>query len=237
MDRNVNAERNGAEFETALADLKRRGSMTLVVGSVPAEAYHRVSRRMLGDPTNGGERRRLLVVPDADRESAVERLRYAGPTDPSHAQIVTYESTARSAVTSGGPNADIPPVHRVDGSLADLGAAITESIERFEAVAGAFDPAELRVGVDPLAALEGYDTQSAFGFFHVLGRQIRAANGMAHVRLTREYDQPEVRTLAPLFDAVLELRLDGYRLEQRWHLDDGRIVSDWLPVENYVDGG
>jgi hypothetical protein len=232
----VKRERDGREFEDALADLKRRGSTTLVVGSVPAEAYHVVSRRMLGDETTDGERRRLLVVPDSDRKSAVERLRGAGPTDPAHARVVTCNGTSRSAVASGGPDVAVPAVRRVDGTLADLGVAITESIERFEAVSGGLEPAELRVGVDPLSALDGYDTRSAFGFLHVLGRQVRAAGGMAHVRLAREYDTPEVRTLAPLFDAVVELRLDGYRLEQRWHLADDGIVSDWLPVDEYGGG-
>lgn len=233
----MRGERNGAEFEESLADLKRRGSTTLVVGSVPTEAYHRVSQRMLGGPTTGGERRRLLVVPDADSETAIERLRTAGPTDPAHARLVTSNGTSRSAAATGGPDTGVPAIRHVDGTLADLGVAITESIERFEAVAGEFDPAELRIGVDPVSALNGYDTQSAFGFLHVLGQQVRAAKGMAHVRLAREYDSPEARTLAPLFDAVLELRLDGYRLEQRWHLDDGAIVSDWLPVDEYGDGG
>jgi hypothetical protein len=229
----VKGERDEREFEDALADLKRRGSTTLVVGSVPTEAYHEVSRRMLGDQTSDGERRRLLVVPDSDREAAIGRLRGAGPTDPAHARIVTCNGTSRSAVASGGPNAEVPAIRHVDGTLADLGVAITESIERFEAVAGELEPAELRVGVDPLSALDGYDTRSAFGFLHVLGQQVRAASGMAHVRLAREYDSPEVRTLAPLFDAVVELRLDSYRLEQRWHLADDGIVSDWLPVDEY----
>jgi hypothetical protein len=236
-DRNVRGERDGTEFGDALSELKRRGSMTLVVGPVPAEAYHTVSRQMLGTEAPGERRRRLLVVPDSDRETAIDRLREAGSTDPAHARVVTCNGTSRSVAANGGRAADLPAVRRVDGSLADLGVAITESIDRFEAVAGDLDPSELRVGVDPLSALDGYDTRSAFGFLHVLGRQIRSRKGMAHVRLAREFDSPEVRTLAPLFDAVLELRLDGYRLEQRWHLSDGGIVSDWFPVDERGGGG
>mgnify|MGYP000618490539 CR=1 FL=1 len=150
---------------------------------------------------------------------------------------ILSNGTSRSAVATDGPDAGVPAIRHVDGTLSDLGVAITESIERFEAVAGSFDPAELRIGVDPLSALDGYDTRSAFGFLHVLGQQVRDAKGMAHVRLAREYDTREVRTLAPLFDAVVELRLDGYRLEQRWHLLDEGIVSDWLPVDEYDGGG
>lgn len=233
----MRGNRDGTEFGEALSELKRRGSTTLVVGSVPAEAYYRVSRQMLGDETAGERRRRLLVVPDSDRETAIERLQKAGATDPTHARIVTCNGSARSVAANGGPAAELPAVRRVDGSLSDLGVAITESIDRFEAVAGELEPSELRVGVDPLSALNGYDTRSAFGFLHVLGKQVRSRTGMAHVRLARELDSPEVRTLAPLFDAILELRLDGYRLEQRWHLADGGIVSDWLPVDSDDGGG
>ena len=218
------------EFEAALSALKRRGSAPLVVGTVPPEAYRRASRRMLGDPA-AGPRRRLLVVPESARESAVERLRATGRTDPSHAQVLTCNGTTRgvTAATSGD---DGPPVRHVEGSLREVGSAVTAAIERFDAAAAGLDPGELRVGVDPLGALDGYDTRAAFGFLHVLTKQVRRSSGMGHVRLARDPDASAVRTLAPLFDATVELRVDGYRLEQRWHLHDEGIVSDWLPVDD-----
>jgi hypothetical protein len=222
---------DGPRFEDALAELKRTGCAVLVVGTVPPDAYYRVSRRLLGDASAGDERRRLLVVPDTDRPAAVERLRETGRTDPSHAWVVTCNGTARSAAASAGSDSDLPAIRRVETSLVDLGEAITDSIDRFETVAGGLAPAELRVGVDALAAFGGYDTWPAFGFLHVLGAQVRRTGGMAHVRLARSRDARASRTLAPLFDAVVELRLDGYRLEQRWHLDDHGVVSDWLPVD------
>lgn len=217
-------------FEDALAAMKLRGSVSLVVGNVPPEAYRRVSEQMLGDPSTGVERRRLLVVPDAERESALERLRATGRADPSYARVVTTDGTARSAVADDG-GCSAPAVDRVDGSLGGVGGAVTDAIARFETVAGGLAPAELRVGVDAFAALNGGGTETAFGFLHVLGRQVRDADGMAHVRLARAYDSRVVRTLEPLCDAVVELRLDGYRLEQRWHLREEEIVSDWLPVD------
>lgn len=222
-------------FADALAALKRRGSVSLVVGTVPPEAYRRVSERMLGDPSTGVERRRLLVVPDAERESALARLRATGRTDPSHARVVTADGAARSVAASGGGR-PTPVVDRVDGSLGDVGCAVTDAVERFEAVSGGLAPAELRVGVDAFDALDGGDPEAAFAFLHVLGRQVRDADAMAHVRLARPYDSRTVRTLAPLCDAVVELRLDGYRLEQRWHLRDEDVVSDWLPVDEPAGG-
>lgn len=216
----------------ALSELKRRGSVSLVVGSVPHESYVRVSRCMLGESDGGRRRRRLLVVPEQDRESAVRRLRPTGPLDGTHAAVVACNGTARGAAAGATPaDEDRPSVRRVDGGLDDLGVAITDVVEQFEAASGGLAPAELRVGVDPLPdRLAAGATPATFGFLHAFTHQVRRADGMGHVRLARERDDPAVRTLAPLFDALLELRLDGRRLEQRWHLQDRDVVSDWIEV-------
>lgn len=222
----------------ALSELKRRGSVSLVVGSVPHESYVRVSRCMLGESDGDRRRRRLLVVSERDRESAVRRLRTTGPLDGTHAVVVACNGTARGAAAGTTPmDEDGPSVRRVEGGLDDLGAAITDALDRFEAASGGLAPAELRVGVDPLPDRLGAGaTPAAFGFLHAFTHQVRRAGGMGHVRLARERDDTAVRTLAPLFDVLLELRLDGRRLEQRWHLRDRDVVSDWIPVPG-GDGG
>jgi hypothetical protein len=51
---------------------------------------------------------------------------------------------------------------------------------------------------------------------------------MAHFWLPRELDDEAVRVLEPLFDAVVELRLDGTELQQRWHFRDVDLTSEWL---------
>jgi len=221
-------------LDEALSELKRRGSASLVVGSVPYESYVTVSRRMLGGSDR--PRRRLLVVPETNRETAVGRLRGSGPLDRAHAGVIACNGTARS--TAEAPTEDPrPPVRRVDGSLGDIGVAITDAIDRFEAASGGLSPAELRVGIDPLPdRLSGYDTPDAFAFLHAFTRQVRRADGMAHVRVPRGRDDVAVRTLGPLFDALLELRLDGPRLEQRWHIREHDIVSDWIAIPEPSDG-
>ncbi|MFB6157070.1 MAG: hypothetical protein ABEJ34_04430 [Haloferacaceae archaeon] len=222
------------DLDAALSELKRRGSATLVVGSIPHDAYVRVSRRMLG--TDAAARRRLLVVPESDCEAAVDRLRNAGSTDPERAQVVACDGTSRSAAAGAACDAGSPRVRRVDGSLDELGAAITAWIDHLEARAGGFSPAELRVGVDPVPPLKCGSSRT-FGFLHVLAEQVRRLDGMAHVRVPRDRTDEAVLTLEPLFDAVLELRLDGYRLEQRWHLPDHGVVSDWMALPDRADGG
>ncbi|MFB6303279.1 MAG: hypothetical protein ABEH78_10530 [Haloferacaceae archaeon] len=242
MDRASAGGRNQgmSALDEALSDLKRRGSVSLVVGSVPPESYAEVSRRMLGRPDDDRPRRRLLVVPESDRRSAVERLRATGPLDRAHAAIITCNGTARSAASaeSGpGESGNRPPVRRVDGGLAELGGAITDVVDRFDAASGGLEPAELRVGIDPLPErLAAGGTPAAFGFLHAFTEQVRRTGGMGHVGVPRDRDDRTVRTLAPLFDALLELRLAGQRLEQRWHLRDRDLVSDWLAVTE-VSGG
>lgn len=229
-------------LDEALSELKRRGSVSLVVGSVPRESYVRVSRRMLGDPGSDRPRRRLLVVPEAERETAVERLRATGPLDRTHAGVVACNGTARGAAATTAAGASSgearPPVRRVDGDAGEIGAAITDVVDRFDPGGEGFAPAELRIGIDPLPdRLGAYETREAFAFLHAFARQVRRADGLGHVRIPRDREDDAVEAVAPLADALLELRLDGYRLEQRWHLRDAELVSDWIGVpEPSADG-
>lgn len=231
----VSGDPGATRLGEALSELKRRGCASLVVGSVPYESYVRVSRRMLG-VDGDRSRRRLLVVPETDRETAIQRLRETGRLDRTHAAVIACNGTARGVAAGATPGEDRPPIRRIGGSLDELGVAITDVIDRFDGGRG-FAPSELRVGIDPLPDhLSAYDTPAAFGFLHALTNQVRRADGMGHVRLALDPDDAAVRTIAPLFDALLELRLDGCRLEQRWHLRDHDLVSDWMEIPEEFGG-
>ena len=54
---------------------------------------------------------------------------------------------------------------------------------------------------------------------------------MGHVRLSRPLGAESVRLLAPLFDAIIELRLDGTEAVHRWHFRDAEVTSEWLPID------
>jgi hypothetical protein len=60
--------------------------------------------------------------------------------------------------------------------------------------------------------------------------RIREENGMGHFHLRRSRDDEIVRLLDPLFDAVVEVRTTDGTVEQRWHLRDGDVTSDWIAV-------
>ncbi|MFB6092742.1 MAG: hypothetical protein ABEK02_07010 [Haloquadratum sp.] len=132
----------------------------------------------------------------------------------------------------GTPDDHPEAISAVEGSIADLGLEVSAAIDRFDAVAGGLAPAELRVAFDCVTSLlSEYDEATVFRFLHVLATQIRTVDGMGHVRLPKPLDSQTVRLLSPIFDAVVELRLDGSDPQQRWHFRDSGIASEWLPIE------
>lgn len=233
---------------TALDGLKQRGSALLIVGSVPADVYRRVSSRMLGDG-DAAPRRRLLVTgaSEGERDSrldAVERR------TPEWTRIVEFDALKRGAAAATGetttpttstlstptPGRSLddetrgdPLRERVDGCVVELGTTVSETISQFEAITNGLSPAELRVAFDclPLLLAE-YDLETAFRFTHILANHVRSVHGMSHFWLPRERGTESVRVLEPLFDATVELRLDGTHLQQRWHFRDTDLSSDWL---------
>ena len=107
----------------------------------------------------------------------------------------------------------------------------------FELFAGGLDAAEFRMAFDCLPTLlSAYGRETAFRFLHVVVAQARAVSGLVHFRLPRELDSELVRLFRPLFDATVELRIDGDGLDQRWHFRDRDLTSDWLPLERPSDG-
>ncbi|WP_424020091.1 DUF7504 family protein [Haloplanus ruber] len=78
--------------------------------------------------------------------------------------------------------------------------------------------------------LTTYGRETAFRLVHAVVAQSRSAAGLTHVRLPRDVSAEVVRLFQPLFDATVELRVDGGDLDQRWHFRDRNLTSDWLPV-------
>ena len=237
---------------TALDELKSRGSALLIVGTVPESIYARLSAQLLGE---GPDRRRLIVERRRSPERRLESIDRWTPewTRVFECQITPRRSTAadntdvsggcqrtdRAPETNSATAPSLPDDERpgsvaetVDGSVVDLGTAVGDAIVWLDDVAGGLDPAELRVAFDCVGPLlSEYPQQAVFRFLHLLTYQIRAVNGTGHVRLSRPLDSDPVRVLAPLFDAVVELRLDGTEAVHRWHFRDAAVTSEWLPVD------
>ncbi|UVE49452.1 hypothetical protein KU306_11020 [Haloferax larsenii] len=220
-----------SEFQLGLEALKQRGSALLVVGSVPTELYARASKQMLGAPDES--RRRLLVLNSTT--SVENRL------DPSIERSTECTRTIRYTALARGTAAATPHEpslisdsceRRVTGEMGQLGAEITTDITEFDRLANGLDPAELRVAFDCLPTLlEEYDKEHVFRFLHVLTTHVRSRKGMIHVWSPGERDDVVNRTLEPLFDAVVELTVDGTEAKQRWHLNTVDVSSGWFVLE------
>jgi hypothetical protein len=227
---------DGVSFAHALATLKEQGSALLIVGSVPDEMFAEASATMLGDPSADPPRRRLVVTSEPNQPSAIRRLRETGPLSSEYARLVTRGESARSAAgTANRPLDQVTPrTHVIDGSITDLGTTIADVIEEFDLFAGGLDAAEFRMAFDCLPTLlSAYGRETAFRFLHVTIAQARAVSGLVHFRLPRELDAEVVNLFRPLFDATVELRLDGDDgLDQRWHFRDRDLTSDWLPLDD-----
>lgn len=211
-----------AAFTRALAALKRRGSNLLVVGATAADAHTAACDRLLGD--GHADRTRVFVTTDGNCGA------HAGATRTADDHVVEYATATRgsavaSASSTGGPSlADDVSSVTVD-DLGSLGEAMSEVIEDADGVA----PAELRVCFDSLGPLlEEYDEQEMFRFLHALTSEVRSVRGMGHYHLPVRLENRTVRTLRPLFDAVVEIRTQGGEPQQRWHLNEADITTDWL---------
>jgi hypothetical protein len=235
-------EDDAASFAHALDSLKRHGSALLVLGNVPDEMYARASAQMLGDQNADPPRRRLLALADGNEQQIRERLADTGSQSPEWTRVVVYSTASRTAAVDGtdeatgtAPGGPLGMLQSraevVDGTITDLGVAVSTVIDEFDRAADGLEAAELRLAFDLLPVLLAeHDIESVFRFTHVLTHHIRDVDGMGHFWLPKSMSSDTARTLAPLFDATIELRLDGGALKQRWHFRDLDMTSDWLPV-------
>lgn len=219
-------------FDRALEDLDRAGSSLLVVGTVPDDRFSEVSASLLGDPS-AGPRRQLFVT----TEDGVNQVRSRLPDQsviPTRqgVRVIAISDMNRSSIRVESSGSEPLPTNRVDGDDIDgLAQTILQTIEEFDRLAAGLQPSELRVSVAPLASLiDRHGQETVFRMIHVLNHLIREKEGMAHFHLPVQRESGIVRMFQSLFDAVIELRLQQGRLEQRWHLQDPETSSDWLPV-------
>lgn len=224
-----------SRFERELSSLKETGSSLLLVGTVPRRRFYDVAVNLLGD-TAQGPRRRVLVGPDEGIETQFERLtERSDPLGSDHVRAIQIGGPTRSAATKSSGQQPSVTVERVsEADLSEVGDEVLESIKQFESVGGPFVPAELRVGVDGVTSLlKRHGTESVFRLAHLLNALVKQKSGMIHYVLPLDREGDPVRTLAAVFDAVVELRMRDGELEQQWELLDSEITSEWVAVDNW----
>lgn len=232
--------RTDTSFADALDEFKRRGSNLLVVGPPSDRARSAICRRLLGD-ASAGTRRRLFVetdgtascLDDCDGPITPETTRLVTRTTPTRSAAATVDATATPTPTES-PNAaggGVARRHVAERELATLACALNEEIGVFTDHTDELDPAELRLCFDSLTPLvAGNDTVAVRRFLHTITGRVRSCQGMAHYHLAAGRRDDVVVELAPAFDAVVELRIDDDRPEQRWHVPDRDLHTDWLPL-------
>lgn len=227
-------ERAGAGLRTAttfartLSDLKQNGCNLLVVGSGHESTRSTACQRLLGD--SGEEpRRRIVVAADTSIESARQRL----PDEPIRAgadqdTIIDWQTPTRSVAAS--PDGGSATEHIVSvgaDDLTQLGIEIHDSLlDGRES-----EPGQVRLCFDSLTPLiSRHDHETVFRFLHLATGSIDRARAMGHYHLPVGRNAEAVRMLEPLFDAIVELRAEAGCPEQRWHVPDEALTTDWLPV-------
>ncbi|MFD1515614.1 DUF7504 family protein [Halomarina rubra] len=212
-----------AKFTQALAGLKRQGSGLLVVGAASQDTHLAACRRLLG--TSSDEARRRLVVLTDGVPGAAAR------TDDPSVRVIDRRPTTRGA-TATAPNTE-PTGPNGPSDLVTLEREIVAAIESIEAEADGLDPAELRVCLDSLRTLvDAHSAEEVERFLDTVLEAVRDVDGMCHVHFPVERDGEAARRFADLFDGTIEVQLPagGARVEQRWHLRDHDVSTDWLPL-------
>jgi hypothetical protein len=207
-------------FARTLSDLKREGSNILLVGEGSEGAHEDVCRRLLGEDDDTPRYRLFVLTRDGSGCTATPATSDLGPV--------------RVVRQAGGPavEGDHVLTSTVDSQFVSaLGLDFLEVVDEIVADSDGLEPAQLRVCFDSVRPLvERHRSETVFRLLHMMTARIREENGMGHFHLRRSRDDEIVRLLDPLFDAVVEVRTTDGTVEQRWHLRDGDVTSDWIAV-------
>lgn len=238
-------------FAEALPALKQRGCSVLLVGAVPDSVHKRACQQLLGDDT-AETRRRLLVRPESEEGVGIAAITDAD----SSMRVIEHDLSTRESVVevdgcpeaagpemgesepnglSGRPSpSEIGAASRFEGDegreFSELQNRISAAIAEIEASAGTLSPAELRVCFAPVLSLGAAHSHEAVArLLRLVFAEVRGVRGMGHCHLPVAHDAEVVDALYPLFDAVVDLRVESDNLQERWHLNDGPS-SEWLPL-------
>jgi hypothetical protein len=217
-------------FARSLQDLKRRGSNLLVVGSPAEQARNAATRRLLGDGVTE-TRRRLFVFTDATHTDA--RIGN-GAIGPETVRVIdrTTETRATAATVPTASTPDRLARRQIETTqLGSLAWCIEEEIRTLGDYAGELASGELRLCFDSLAPLlSEHEVETVRRFAQTIGNRVRAVGGMAHYHLPVARSEPVVEALAPVFDAIIQLRVRDELPEHRWELRDSEFESSWIPL-------
>lgn len=219
-------------FGSALAELKASGCNVLVVGAVPERERDAMCARLFGDPA-ADPRVRLFGLLDRGVDVARRRLQLAGP-GAAPVRVVTAGTGRQVRASAAAAPGQGLTVRRV-GDIDELRAGLVAAVDGLEDEVGAFDPAELRVGVDSVQPLvERRGVAAVESLVADVGGTVADAGGIAHYVYPATHDDA-AEVLGPSFDAVVSLRVRDGRTEQHWRLPGRGIKTGWFPFADARD--
>lgn len=202
--------------EPSLAVLKRSGAALLVAGSAPEEAFDRVSSTLLGDADEA--RTPVFALHGRNVQTARRRLSMAGVV-PSEATVFEHRASAR-AVSVTSADATRPVTHGPEVvPVSDGVFPLVEAVHRSVAERNCVTPGGLRLCVDSLQSMRrSTDPETMREAVDSLCRMLHEKRGIGHFLLPGDVDSDEVETLAPSFDAIVEVSAGAAGFEQQWQL-------------------
>lgn len=234
-----------AAFARTLRGLRDEGASILVVGAVPGEVHDSTCLSFIGEGPD--DHRRAFALAGRPDETVDRRLPGSANRDADHLRVVSGECSVRSAADAdtGGTDAagpdgpatpDSPSVgdetghatvpNDPDGIRDGLEAALAALADASEGP----DPGEIRVCVDSIGQLfDLHDPGEVVTFCYAAAALVEDVKGIGHFHLPVDPDDGRVAALEPIFDLVVELRLQEGVAQQRWRTRDG-TTTDWLPV-------
>ena len=219
-------------LKSGLSTLKSHGSNLLVVGAVGPDIHQRVCHRFLGDDTFA-PRQRLFVLTGADQHTGIKQYLTRPHSPTVSTWVINYSPDTRAASHDTSLDAELTISAEVEPeNFPELKTAVTNSIADIQDHKENLSPAELRICVDSLLPLiDEHGREAVARLVYPVAQQIRAAQGMGHFHLPVTPELTIVKEFEPMFEATIELRMDQGLPQQRWHLRDLNMMSEWLPVK------
>ena len=212
---------DSATFAQRLSELKRTGSNLLLVGETGAAAHRTACRRLMG--FDGEDARQRVYVLTRDAEGCADL--------PGSASSGSTALVRHGGVEIAEPLSPTAEERVVDSDLLSaLGTTVLGTIDDIEDEAE-LDPGELRLCLDSVRPLlQHHRSETVFRLLHMVTSRVRQSTGMGHFHLRLDHENDYVRLLEPLFDAIVEVRVESSAVEQRWHLRDSEVTSDWIEL-------
>lgn len=203
-------------FAQRLEELKQTGCSILVTGTVDSEGFAEQLSLSLGNQTC----KQVLVSPyqlstpgqmlPADISPAMETVR-----------VVTGEQARSTASTGRAGGAD--DLTTLREAVLD---AITELSDEFK-----LEDNDLRVGVQSLDQFSDWaDGRAVRRFVQAISKYVGLVNGTVYCQLRGDSTRASEVLDVGLFDARIELRSQQECVEQRWHLPDEDITTEWVSL-------